>query len=100
MNDGGSLPPGLRHVRTTPEFDRNSVPDGLLAEHVVADGVWGRLVVRSGGLTFVFEDQPGEARALIAGDHMVIPPGRPHHLVVDDPVRFVVEFHRPPSPTT
>ncbi|MEO1064467.1 MAG: DUF1971 domain-containing protein [Actinomycetota bacterium] len=89
------LPSGLRLVRTTPELDESSVPSGLLRSHRVADGVWGRLVVRSGALRFVFEDDDGREVRVAAGDHVVIPPGRPHHLVVDGTVTFVVEFHRP-----
>ncbi len=90
------LPTDVRLVRTTPEFDESSVPAGLLAAHRVADGVWGRLVVRAGALTFVFEDDPEAALRVGAGGHVVIPPGREHHLELDGPVRFVVEFHRPP----
>lgn len=88
------LPDGVELVRSTPVFDEHSVPAGLLAEHRVADGVWGLLVVEAGSVRFVFED--GEARpAMIgAGDTQVIPPGRPHHLELDDPVTFHVEFHR------
>jgi tellurite resistance-related uncharacterized protein len=91
------LPAGLEHARTTPEFDEHTVPAGLLATHRVADGVWGRLVVRSGSLAFVFEDAPDGARSLAAGDAQVIPPGRPHHVAPTGPVRFAVEFHRPAS---
>jgi len=90
-----TLPEDLELVRTTPVFDEHSVPAGLLRAHQVAEGVWGRLVVHEGGLVFVFEDVADEPRPVSAGGHVVIPPARPHHLVVDGPVRFVVEFHRP-----
>jgi len=88
------LPPGLTMQRTTPTFDERSVPAGLLRAHQVADGVWGRLVVESGSLGFVFDDQPDETRIVGEGDHQVIPPTVLHHVVVDGPVRFAVEFHR------
>jgi tellurite resistance-related uncharacterized protein len=52
------LPDGLEHVRTTDVFDNGTVPAGLLRAHRVADGAWGRLVVHSGTVTFVFDDQP------------------------------------------
>lgn len=86
------LPEGSRLVRTTPEFDEASTPAGLLRAHRVADGVWGRLVVRSGSLAFVFEDD-AESITLRDSDAVVIPPGRPHHVELTGPVRFVVEFH-------
>lgn len=97
MTRPDALPPGLELARTTPDFDTTSVPAGLLAAHRVADGVWGRIRVLAGSLGFVFEDDPSTAtpRHLTAGDTMVIPPADPHHLVLDQPVRFHVEFHRP-----
>lgn len=90
----GSLPDGLELVRTTEEFDEGSVPAGLLRDHRVAAGVWGRLVVRSGALRFAFGD--AEEFDVGAGDTVVIPPDRVHHVSVDGAVRFVVEFHRIP----
>lgn len=93
--NGLRLPDGLRRSRITPEFGEHSVPAGLLAEHRVADGVWGRLVVSSGSLHFVFEDsEPIEPRTVGAGEVQVIPPARPHHLELVGPVTFHVEFHR------
>lgn len=88
------LPGGLSLQRTTPTFDEHSTPAGLLRAHQVAEGVWGRLVVESGSLSFVFEDELTTERTLHAGDQQVIPPTTPHHVVLDGPVRFAVEFHR------
>lgn len=95
MTTWGELPAGLELARTTPLFDEGSVPAGLLAAHQVAEEVWGQLVVQRGALRFVFEDAPGESIVVGAGDRVVIPPARPHHLELDGPVAFVVEFHRP-----
>jgi tellurite resistance-related uncharacterized protein len=80
--------------RTTPTFDERSVPAGLLRAHQIADGVWGRLVVEEGSLDFAFEDAPAAVRTVSAGDHQVIPPATPHHVVINGPVSFGVEFHR------
>ena len=96
MTEDARLPDGLALVRTTPVFDESTVPAALLRAHRVATGVWGRLVVRTGALTFVFEDDDTGGRAVTAGQSVVIPPDRPHHLVTGDPVTFVVEFHRSP----
>lgn len=93
----GDLPSGLEHVRTTRVFDHDSVPAGLLAAHRIAPGTWGRLVVRSGNLTFSWEDRTSEQLQVGAGEDVIIPPDKPHHLVIDAPVEFVVEFHRQPS---
>lgn len=88
------LPAGLTLQRTTPTFDETSTPKGLRAAHAVAEGVWGRLRVSVGSLGFVFEDTPDDVRTVGAGEHQLIPPGRLHHVVIDGPVRFAVEFHR------
>ncbi len=93
------LPAGCELVRTTREFDEHAVPAGLLSAHRVADGVWGRLVVREGALRFGFDDEADD-RLVGAGASQVIPPGRFHRLTIDGPVRFVVEFHRPADADT
>ena len=91
------LPDGLEHVRTTDVFDNDTVPAGLLRAHRVAEGVWGRLVVTTGGVTFVFDDEPDRPITVEAGDSVAIPPGRQHHVELDGPATFAVEFHRLPT---
>jgi tellurite resistance-related uncharacterized protein len=95
-DDALELPDGVEWTRSTPDFDEQSVPAGLLAAHRVADGVWGRLVVTSGAVRFVFEDVVGGStgRTVVAGRHQVIPPARAHHIELIGPVGFHVEFHR------
>jgi tellurite resistance-related uncharacterized protein len=92
-----ALPDGLQHVRTTDVFDETTVPAGLLRAHRVADGVWGRLVVHTGSVTFVFDDDPDHPLTVVAGDSVVIPPTRQHHVELTTPATFAVEFHRLPS---
>ena len=91
------LPDGLEHVRTTDTFDNDTVPAGLLRAHRVADGVWGRLVVHTGVVTFVFDDEPGHPIIVGAGGAVAIPPARQHHIELDDLATFAVEFYRLPS---
>jgi len=80
-------------VRSTPELDLASVPEGLLRAHRVATGVWGLLRVRAGEVTFVAE-ATGESRRLGSGDNQVLEPDRLHHVEPGDGARFVVEFYR------
>ena len=89
-----TLPPGATLVRTTPWFDETTRPDGLLRTHRIAAGVWGRLRVAEGTLVLVFEDDDMR-HPVAAGGSVVIPPERPHHVELDGPVRFAVEFHAP-----
>ncbi len=90
-----ALPEGLELARTTPELTAETVPAGLLRRHEVAAGVWGRLVVQEGSVTFVAEGS-GETRVLSAGESQVIEPDAPHHVEPASDARFVVEFHRRP----
>ena len=92
------LPDGAVFVRVTPDFDEHTVPAGLRSAHRVADGVWGRLVVRAGTLDVVFEDTAHGRHAVRAGGAKVLPPGARHHVELVGPVRFAIEFHRIPSP--
>jgi tellurite resistance-related uncharacterized protein len=90
------LPADAVLVRTTSEFDETTTPQGLLRAHHLAADVWGVVEVRSGALRFVFEDARDDAaRTVTAGDRQVIPPATPHHIEFTEPVRFVIEFHRP-----
>ncbi len=91
------LPEDAVFVRVTPDFDEHTVPAGLRSAHRVADGVWGRLVVRAGALGLVFEDNAHEHHVVAAGGTKVLPPGARHHVELIGPVRFAIEFHRIPS---
>jgi tellurite resistance-related uncharacterized protein len=90
------LPEDVHLARTSPLWTESTVPAGLLSAHRIAEGVWGRLVVSAGKLTLIFEDTPDETHVLATGDSAVIPPARPHHVVLDGPVEFSIEFHRRP----
>lgn len=89
-----TLPEGLVLTRTTDAFDQETVPAGLLRAHRVAEGVWGRLVVREGRVGFVFEDAPDAMTLVGAGEDIVIPPSREHHVEIVSDCSFVVEFYR------
>lgn len=93
MLESIELPADVKQVRATPEFSAETVPDGLLSAHRVAQDVWGLLCVREGTVTFVVEDT-GDSRALAAGDTQVIEPGVTHHVEPGTRARFVVEFYR------
>ena len=59
--------------------------------------MWARLLVHSGSLRFVFEDESDRPRTVSAGGSQVIPPQRRHHVEFDGPATFAIEFHRPPA---
>ena len=90
--DRAELPDGLRIVRTAGPFDATTVPAGLRASHRVAAGTWGRLQVLEGSVGFSMDTDPPITRRLGAGDEQPIPPGVPHRLTVEGPVRLTVDF--------
>ncbi len=92
-----AIPDGFELTRTTDVFDNDTVPAGLLRAHRVATGVWGRFIVYTGLVTFVFEDTPDQAIGVSANEHVVVPPARPHQLELNEPSTFAVEFYREPS---
>ena len=87
-----TIPVDAEYVRTTPTFTETTVPPGLLNDHRVAAGAWAKLEVVSGALAIVFS--PDGPIHLGAGDEQVIPPERPHHLVIDGPAVFHLHFYR------
>ena len=94
MIDGDSIPIDAELTRTTRWFDETTVPAGLLAAHQIAAKTWGRLIVESGALDFTFEEGDDVTVSLRAGDVMVIPPSRAHHVTPGSTVKFCVEFYR------
>jgi tellurite methyltransferase len=93
--DRAELPDGLRLVRTTDTWDERTAPEGLLRAHRVTAGTWGVLVVEEGALRFVIDTTPPMDVVVEPGASQAIPPETAHRVVLDDPVRFHVEFHRP-----
>lgn len=89
-----TLPADVVHYKSTPVFDQASVPAGLRREHSTAAGVWGRIVVHEGSLRYVIEAPATEEHLLVPGTPGIVEPGVPHHVVVEAPVRFCVEFYR------
>ncbi len=89
-----SLPDHVVHYKTTPEFNQDSVPAGLLRDHATAAGVWGRIVVREGGLRYVIDGPASEEHLLGPGTPGIVEPQVLHHVVAEGPVRFCVEFYR------
>lgn len=90
----GELPEGVSLQRSTDVFDSSSVPAGLLGAHQTAAQVWGEVEVLAGSLTFVWEDGDEPGVVLSAGDTLVVPPAKPHHVELGPDARFRVSFHR------
>ena len=89
-----TLPANVALYKSTPEFNQESVPAGLLRNHTTAANVWGRIVVHEGSVRYVIEEPETEEHLLVPGVPGIVEPQVAHHLVIEGPVRFCVEFHR------
>jgi tellurite resistance-related uncharacterized protein len=89
-----SLPDSLTHYKSTPEFNADSVPAGLLKSHRTAENVWGRIRIIEGSLRYhILEPEP-ETLLLTPDRHGVVEPGIQHQVEPIGPVRFCVDFLR------
>jgi tellurite resistance-related uncharacterized protein len=97
--DRAELPDGLRLVRSSPEWDEQSMPVGLRRAHRIAGGTWGRVVVRHGKLRFVAATEPELDVVLGPGSTQAIPPDVVHDVHPLGQVRFSIDFLSIPSAT-
>lgn len=90
-----TLPFGVKKVGETPLMTEKTVAPGILKKHLAPKGKLGLLVVEEGQLQFVWEDQPTQVLDADQEHPVVIWPERFHHVVINGPVRFRVEFYQP-----
>ena len=92
-----SLPENVKAYKQTPVFDQDSIPAGLLNQHLTKAGVWGKIIVCSGELLYSI-GEPGEAHyeqiALGPDRFGVVEPEVLHHVAAVGEVSFYVEFNR------
>lgn len=92
MTEWPELPPGFSPYKQTPEYDQDTVPRGLLAEHSLKEGSWGRIDVLEGQVEVAL--QGCGKRRLTRAMPCYLPPIVPHQLVLCGPVRLQVVFLR------
>ena len=91
-----SLPPSVKMYKETAEWDAEHIPLGLKRAHATMEGVWAKIVVLEGHLTFVYE-VPTETRVpLAAGQTGVTPPRVRHHVEPGQVCKFKLQFYREP----
>ena len=86
-------PANVKPYRRTQLFTEATTPAGLLTDHSTKSGVWGRIHVEAGELTYIVAETGGST-VLRAGQHAVIRPQERHRVSFDGPVAFFVEFLR------
>ena len=89
-----SLPADVAPYKRTPVFSESSVPAGLRREHKTQKGVWGRISILSGSLTYRILEPEREEHLLTVDHPGIIEPGILHEVEPQGEVEFFVEFLR------
>lgn len=89
-----SIPPDFEPYQRTDEFTDRTVPPGLERRHNTKAGVWARICVVEGRLLYRILEPEVEEHVVVPGSDGVIEPEVDHQVVLDEPVRFFVEFYR------
>lgn len=88
-----NLPEAAVIAGSTKLMNQDTVVPGILKKHLAPKGKWGYLVVESGSLQYVWEDDPSNPLDADPGHPIVIFPERFHHVSITGPVEFRVEFY-------
>ena len=88
------LPENVVPYKRTPEFNEDSIPNGLLQAHQTKEGVWGKIVVLEGRLHYSINEPEQEITILDENIYGVVEPTVLHEVKPLGKVRFYVEFYR------
>ena len=89
-----NLPDDVLSYKRTPEFNRDTVPQGLLRAHQTKAGTWGLIVILEGRLSYTILEPEREVVELFPGFDGVVEPTVLHEVAPLGAVRFYVEFYR------
>lgn len=93
------LPPHFVPYKRTRTFSADDTPSALRAAHTTKPGVWARIHVVVGTVTY-FVEAPAEPPApLTPSREGIVVPERPHHVDPAPGSEFYVEFYRSPDVT-
>lgn len=83
---------GLIKYSQSPVFTEETLPDSLRQEHRTKAGLWGKLIVTKGALTYLRKNKP--AQTISTGETATIFPEERHHVTPKEAVEFHIEFYR------
>ncbi|MFT7244195.1 MAG: tellurite resistance-related uncharacterized protein [Candidatus Azotimanducaceae bacterium] len=86
------IPQDCASYKQTPVFTEATIPAGLLKRHKTKAGVWGKIVVLEGALTYRILEPATENHELSPNQVGVVEPTVPHEVALLGPVKFYVEF--------
>ena len=92
------LPSNVSAYKRTPEFTESSIPKGLLHDHKTKEGVWAKIVILKGRLSYTIQEPEIETIELsdgLAGTLVgIVEPTIMHRIKPLGLVVFYVEFYR------
>lgn len=98
-----NIPKNFTHTRSTPFWDKESVPKALLTHHNTKKGVYGRLSVMRGAVKyygFASETAPEQEMevTIMAGEFGISPPQYWHCIeLLSDDTYFNIDFFADPN---
>lgn len=98
-----SIPEHFTHTRSTPFWNKESVPKALLTHHNTKKGVYGRLSVMRGAVKYYGFASEKEAQqemevTIMAGQFGISPPQYWHRIeLLSDETCFNIEFFADPN---
>lgn len=94
LSPRGAIPAQVQAYRSIGPFGPDDLPKGLLANHRLAEGVWGQVRLEEGRIDFVWDDGQGGRQTLTAPAEISVPPKVPHHLELSGAFRLSITFLR------
>ena len=88
------IPEQAQAYKRTPEFNQDTVPQGLLNAHQTKEGTWGKIVVLEGQLQYTINEPEVEVIMLDQNTFGVVEPTILHQVKLMGDMRFYVEFYR------
>ena len=88
------IPEQAQAYKRTPEFNQDTVPQGLLNAHQTKEGTWGKIVVLEGQLQYTINEPEVEVIMLDQSTFGVVEPTILHQVKPIGDMRFYVEFYR------
>ncbi len=93
------LPPHFVAYKRTRTFSSQDTPAALRAAHTTKAGVWAKIHVVQGEVTYSVESPDEPSLTLTPTREGIVVPERPHHVDPAPGAQFFVEFYRSPDVT-
>lgn len=88
------LPSNVQFYKKTRIFSESTIPSGLLRNHRLQNGIWGKIIILNGALIYVIQDELLKQIRLTPVIFGVIEPEIPHLVQPEGRVSFYVEFYK------